>query len=514
MVQNQQSFADIVGVKDEYLESTQTVDSYSFDKEIYQEIYNTSPAIQQTVQDGDDMLRTFPDLAQDLYMGLYKHRPQLVDMDDMKDTHRFNQQMMQQLMESDEFRDLRKNTRLDMVTSALGMEAMGEHAVQIIREYEEEMKAKNEGQSPFEDVNNQMDGAPEESSTPGSSQGQGAGGGPLPDPNQPNPPQPQNQPQPYPQAMQRALEKMKEAASKVADDVSETRDFLSAWGMEGGNGIRTSLEDKKHALQRLRQSKKVRELTDLVGRMKKIAINEQKDKTEDGAESIKSVVTGSDITSILPSEKAMLASSNPALKKMFYRKYFENELLQYDKDNYESKGKGPMIVCVDVSGSMGGQREHWSKAVALAFLEVAQKQKRNFACIHYSSYVDEVWEIPYGEMKPDDIFDIAEKFANGGTNFEAPLQKSVEIIERNKNFEKADVLFLTDGDCGVGDRFLDEFMAKKKKLNFSVHTVLIDMYGGGAMSTVKRFSDRIVEVSDLAERAKQDKGTIDIFRNL
>ena len=39
-------------------------------------------------------------------------------------------------------------------------------------------------------------------------------------------------------------------------------------------------------------------------------------------------------------------------------------------------GKGPVIVCTDESGSMHGEKNHTSKALALAMAWVARRQKR------------------------------------------------------------------------------------------------------------------------------------------
>lgn len=545
--------ADILGLKDKAKQSEQVIDSFRFDKEIYKEIYDQSPAIQQSVAEGDAIVRTYPDFSQDLYMSLYKHKPTLMDKEDVKDTHQFNHQLMEEIMEMDEFKKLRQKTRLDMISSALGMEVMGNQAVQIIKRYEEQMKAKNEnGDSPFDGINNQVDqngygqnpapGAGSGSGTPANGNGKPGQGSPgnggkgnlTPEQAQQMANQqaggngqvtgqdPNGQPQPGtgaqhkidPKLFNDMMKDMKKAAQNALDDVSETRDFLNAWGMESGDSSnRISYEDKKRALQRLRHSPKLKRLSEIVGRMKKLAINEKSQKAPDGAESIKSVVTGNDITAILPSERALLASSNKTLKNSFYRKYYQNELLQYDMDVYESMGKGPMIVCVDTSGSMRGARERWSKAVALALLEIAQKQKRNFACIHYDNSIQGVWEIPYGELKPDDVFDIAEQFSSGGTNFKAPLAECMRIIGKSE-FKKADIVFTTDGDCWLDEHFTKKFNEFKKEKDFQVHTVLIDMDDGGAIEGVKPFSDRIIEVSNLAQLDGQNSGALNIFRNV
>ena len=86
-------------------------------------------------------------------------------------------------------------------------------------------------------------------------------------------------------------------------------------------------------------------------------------------------------------------------------------------------------------------------------------------------------------------------------------------IMSNSKFKKGDIVFITDGDCYVSDGFVEEFNQLKKEKEFKVYTVLIDMYGGGAITAVKEFSDKIIQVSDLASKRGQE-GAIDIFRNV
>lgn len=510
------SFKDVLGIKDVNTESTQVIDSFSFDKEIYQDIFKSSPAIKSTVAQGDAILKTYPDFAQDLFMSLYKHKPNLLDNDEVKDTHQFNHQLMDEMMQMDEFKKLRNMTRLDMINSALGMESLGQEAVNILKVYEEQFKQQNNGQSPFDQTNQQVAGDIGQgngSDVPGQGSGdklKAKGQGKL------TPEQAemlanqsaQNNADP----MQQLKDNMQQAAKNALDNVGEVSEFLSAWGMDGGDpNNRITFEDKKRALQRLRKSPKLKALTELIGRMKKLAINEQKQKAPEGAESIKSVKTGNDINAILPSERALLASSNKVLKRGFYRKFFDKELLQYDMDVYESMGKGPMIVCMDVSSSMNGEEDRWSKAVGLALLEICQKQKRNYACMHYNTDVARIWEIPYGQLRPDDVFDIAEKFDGGGTNFERPLAKCIDIME-NAKFKKGDIVFITDGESSVREEFLKRFKEAQKEKEFKVHSILINMGGGGSIATLERFSDRVLKVSSLVDGASATAK--DIFRNV
>ena len=96
------------------------------------------------------------------------------------------------------------------------------------------------------------------------------------------------------------------------------------------------------------------------------------------------------------------------------RRMTENSLLTYAKESTKEKNKGPIIVCVDTSGSMKGDQEIWSKALSVGLLEVAQMQKRDFACIIYSSRADDPIVIRKDEISPQKIIDVAERFHGGG----------------------------------------------------------------------------------------------------
>ena len=78
----------------------------------------------------------------------------------------------------------------------------------------------------------------------------------------------------------------------------------------------------------------------------------------------------------------------PELELEFYRRYLERRLLSYqargtlprhqllprttDRGDQELQPMGPVIVCIDTSGSMGGYPEQCAKALALALFKGGQ----------------------------------------------------------------------------------------------------------------------------------------------
>ncbi len=158
---------------------------------------------------------------------------------------------------------------------------------------------------------------------------------------------------------------------------------------------------------------------------------------------------------------------HPILRKDFYRRFLDQELIQYSLRGVEEKGKGPMIVCLDGSSSMSGDKEIWSKAVALTLMEIARKQRRLFRSICFSSAETPLQVL---DMNPRDryevetkaVMDLAEYFPGGGTDFQTPLDAALECL-RESRFKKGDIIFITDGECQVDPRMGRTFSRRKRK---------------------------------------------------
>src|SRR5207249_4537867 len=89
------------------------------------------------------------------------------------------------------------------------------------------------------------------------------------------------------------------------------------------------------------------------------------------------------------------------------------------------RGRGPMIVCLDGSGSMEGEKEIWSKAVALTLLEIARRQRRLFRFICFSSADTPLFTLDLNprerhEVQEDRALDVAEYFPGGGRARRSP----------------------------------------------------------------------------------------------
>ena len=499
--------------------SYNALEHYDVDIDIYNDIVDQSPVMQQTLEEGEELLPTFKYLHQDIFLSLYKYKARVLPEVDMHISTRMNRGIISNLINTPEYISLRQTCRMDQFNAALGTEIIGREAIDILREAIEKLKDLEQKKDAMDRLMEEEEKIDELIEDIGDideliEDAKRAGNGSL-----------AAQLEQERQAKEQSVATLKAMANKIAEDcdelieddelvsevsttmgstltetgkqVQEVSELCEAWGLGTGESCQVAFQNKKDAIERIRRSSKLHKLTDLVGKFKESAIVEQKKKAKHGAVEIKGVTTGDKIQDTLPSDRMNLC--NDITKGDFYRRMSEHGLLQYSKESNKQKNKGPIIVCVDTSGSMQGDEEIWSKALTVGILEVAQMQKRDFACIIYSSHADKPIVIKKDEIAPQKIIDCAERFHNGGTSFEAPLNEALELI-KDSTFKNADIVFITDGDCYVSDNFSRKFKQIKEDKDFKTLGVLVNMGCGHVSdSSLKEFCDNITLVSDIAD---------------
>lgn len=225
------------------------------------------------------------------------------------------------------------------------------------------------------------------------------------------------------------------------------------------------LEEYAKSLQRDPQ---LRELAELLGRWKTEEKQVETFKLQQpvperawkpnlyGKSEIIGIHHSDDIGSMLPSEVALLSS--PETEIILSKKFVEKKLLtfQYRSQNISSSPKmktemiqmtelnerGPMVICIDTSGSMFGAPERIAKALALAILEIALKQKRRAYLISFSTGIKTI-EMTGMEENVDKMIDFLRMSFHGGTDIQPALEETVKVL-KNDAFAKADVLIISD----------------------------------------------------------------------
>ncbi len=198
------------------------------------------------------------------------------------------------------------------------------------------------------------------------------------------------------------------------------------------------------------------------------------------------------IARMLPAEAMLLG--HPLLRLVWHARRAERTLLSYEDDDRMQELRrhrsrvarpriapqagtrpemGPILVCVDTSGSMQGGAEAVAKAVVLEAMRTAHAQQR--AC-HVFAFggPDELIEM---ELAVDGAgIERLARFLgqafHGGTDICAPLEKALAKLEHQR-WRLADLLIASDGEFGATPAAVAHLNSIKRELGLRVQGVLV-----------------------------------------
>lgn len=460
------------------------LDLDSYDRRAYDELLEAAPAMKKLAaardkeevvknKDGNERpvvkeSKAWRSLLRDVWGEFFKSDTDLLQQEQVDPSYRANRHYLEKMNEDPTTAQARLTTRMDELASGLAAMEAGQTLLSEIKERPELQKAMEAAEAAQEAAENGDAGLMEESiQKAGYALYEGA------------------------QALRRAARAAMEAGQEKAEQLD---DALRGWGLEPGDLTRVPLEERLKLAERL-MVPKLKMLADLVGRFRNLARARQKHKVEKGRDEIHGITLGRDIGRLLPAELAAL--TDPTRELDFYRRYNDGSLLQYQLKSKEKLGRGPMVVLVDISGSMSGQPLDWAIAVALGMVDTAYRQKRAAAVAFFDTEIKQTFEFSPGEKNIDKLLEMAGIGAAGGTDYMPALQLAIEKIQ-SQAYQRADVVMVTDGICRLPDDFIHDFLVDKKTLDFKVWSVLIGHDPGGEL---KRWSDQVWPVSRLTEDA-------------
>lgn len=284
--------------------------------------------------------------------------------------------------------------------------------------------------------------------------------------------------------------------------LDQAADNAAAWSLQLGGGQRRSAGAQIELGKRLAANPRLKKLAALVGRMRADARALRRSVFERADAEVYETGTGDELARLLPNE--LIALRHPLLRLDFRRRLLERQLAAYQLRDRERQARGPMVVCLDGSSSMEGEKEIWAKAVSLTLLDIARRQRRAFRSICFAgpNHPLHILDLNRPNLHTSDsarILELAEYFPGGGTDFAKPLTAALEALHE-KPWQRGDVVFITDGECRVDPHWQDEFLAEKKRLGFSLFAVLIDV-GSSSAQSLQMLSDRVTTVRRLTSES-------------
>jgi uncharacterized protein with von Willebrand factor type A (vWA) domain len=222
-------------------------------------------------------------------------------------------------------------------------------------------------------------------------------------------------------------------------------------------------------LAQLGRNRRLAEILELIGRLRlnnRFLAAMQVGEPEETV----GVTQGREIKHTLPQDMALLLGNEQEFG-MFARKFSNGELLQRQYKSNSRPGKGPMVVCIDHSGSMSGNKSQWANVISAAIYLQCLKERRAFAGVIFGSWAKLVQPIGKG-LDASFLNTLINSDAGGGTDFDAAWNESTHFMrtQPNKSWKDADIVLITDGQCGFQK---DRWLMDKAKYNIRLMTFMI-----------------------------------------
>ena len=223
----------------------------------------------------------------------------------------------------------------------------------------------------------------------------------------------------------------------------------------------------KRWLEYLKNDEGVQALIDLMGRMNQIKQSVKIERVKktlhqtvnvpdiNSKEEIIGLRLGNDLEYALPSELALMG--DPEASILFDLKYIESGLMCFDLQGMdkvtqsyeieieqsitEDETKGPMVICVDTSGSMQGAPETIAKAVTMLMVLKAKQDNRACYLINFSTGVETL--NLSGGFAMESLISFLQKSFHGGTDVAPAIRAGLTAMATDE-YKNADMLIISD----------------------------------------------------------------------
>lgn len=433
-----------------------------FDQALAEEMRELSPAWQEVEARRGEEVENFAQAMDLFFHALWKPYPERRDEETLTPKGKQLKQVLDLAESLAEWKQLRGDSIMDQVASALGATAIGS-VLEI----------------------------------PGGKDGdEGGGDGEIPE-----------------EKLREMRSALKQALTQAQSDVEDQKQAEGVlWGGGPGEERKVPPQARLELGQKLRGNQRLKRLLELIGRFTHIAQRTHKSRLTHDRDELANIVLGNDLRDVLPQELLPLAEDE--LEMLFFYAYAEQNLLQYSFESKVPLGRGPIVARIDRSGSMSsylegakkyGMKEdqvtcmEWAVATALALAVIARKEKRDLNVGFFDHYMGKTWTFPQGQVTPEALYEIASVGASGGTSFEPPLEDAIQQMEQSA-YRKADLIFVTDGYADLTPQFLERYDRVKEEKEFRTYSILIGSYvgGWGNPRVLERISDEVFAVTDMA----------------
>ncbi len=394
----------------------------------------------EAINQGEEITPNYLPLLSDVFSSFFQNKAQL-KQNPPRETEE-NREIMETALGLKEYEELHSVSRLDFFASAAATRAFSDQIQKLIKEKKEEKEKDPQSGKANENK------------------------GPL-----------GVDPDTLRWAIRRSLK-------KGLEEAQDAKEAVETFGREEGGIKRIPITEQFRLADLLGKNPKIKEIVKMLGRMRLETLSIKRSRITHSATIRRGVETVGieGIDRVLPDELAALAIGEEG-EKLFLKKLLDEDLLAYSYKNPVVETHGPILIAVDGSGSMAGHKEIWAKALAIATVLQAKKDKRKAYGIIFGASEKEIFDVDVDRLE-----DLATASFHMGTNFGPPLRWAEDKFNEQP---RADLFFITDGICNIEETEKADFIRAKTRSGAKCYSVLI---GSEATETVKQFSDKVFSI--------------------
>jgi len=242
----------------------------------------------------------------------------------------------------------------------------------------------------------------------------------------------------------------------------EDEEFFQAWSMMGGEWNEYDFE---RYVRLARLQKEYPELIRLANRMGRVVDPDGEESMWVGTgrtvpidhsskSDIQGVTFGGHLDTLIPSETVQMVDDD--MQELFLAKFATSKLQEFHYrseqlipnrhlEHKRARLKGPMIACVDTSGSMVGVPEQIARSLILRLVDLAMSQQRELFLIAFSVSAKPI------DVRRDRVrlLDFFSHQATGDTKADKMIQHVLDLLQGSLTYACADVVIVGDFRMGL-----------------------------------------------------------------
>jgi uncharacterized protein with von Willebrand factor type A (vWA) domain len=233
----------------------------------------------------------------------------------------------------------------------------------------------------------------------------------------------------------RAMQRAAGNASAAADAANALMDM--GYSKEGADTSPKKLTPELVKL--VSSSPDFKRIVDMIGRMQQATDIRAAEAESLGRMAPDGITVAKEIGDVIASEWAL----EDVDEDLWDMRFMDRQALGVERISPEPKHKGDLVVLVDKSGSMGGQRIEWARAMALAAIQRATKDGRRWVLAMYSGTGD--IKVSTSERSFEHAMRTMSVDAGGGTDTNWAMHHVLTQTDL-RGLKDPDILLVTDGD--------------------------------------------------------------------